>query len=191
MTKKTYQEILQAKNVKHISRRNFLRAAGLGAAGSVLAACTPKAAENTSDVANEQTSVDLGDELVLATWPNYHNEANFENFTKATGVNIKVNAFGSNEEMLAKLQAGGTGWDVFVPTNYVIADYVAGDLIEKLDMSLLPNFDESASSEKFLNTMRTPGEADLWVVPKNWGTTGFVYNTNRNLRRYHELEAIP
>ena len=29
--------------------------------------------------------------------------------------------FGSNEEMMAKLQAGATGWDVLVPTNYTIA----------------------------------------------------------------------
>ena len=65
---------------------------------------------------------DLGDRLVFSTWPNYHNQANLDKFTEMTGVNIQINAFGSNEEMLAKLQAGGTGWDVFVPTNYTISN---------------------------------------------------------------------
>jgi len=40
------------------------------------------------------------------------------------GAAVQVNVFGSNEEMLAKLQAGGSGWDVFVPTNYTITTYV-------------------------------------------------------------------
>ena len=62
--------------------------------------------------------------MALATWPNYHDPANFEAFTAATGAAVQVNVFGSNEEMLAKLQAGGTGWDVFVPTNYTISTYV-------------------------------------------------------------------
>ena len=49
--------------------------------------------------------------------------------------------FGSNEEMLAKLQAGGTGWDVFVPTNYTISTHAQLGLIEPLDLTKLPNYD--------------------------------------------------
>ncbi len=66
---------------------------------------------------------EIGDKVALTTWPNYHDPANFETFTAATGATVQVNVFGSNEEMLAKLQAGGTGWDVFVPTNYTISTY--------------------------------------------------------------------
>ena len=61
---------------------------------------------------------------MLATWPNYHDPANFDAFTAETGAAVDLNVFGSNEEMLAKLQAGGSGWDVFVPTNYTITTYV-------------------------------------------------------------------
>lgn len=164
MNKKADSKMLQ------FNRRDFLKASGLGVAGMLLA--------NSSIGALAHDTEELGDTLQVATWPNYHNFANFDNFTRMTGVNINVSVFGSNEEMLARLQAGGTGWDVFVPTNYTIPTYVTLDLIEKLDMSLLPNFDESASSSKFLDEMRVEGEPDLWVVPKNWGTTGFVYNTN-------------
>ncbi len=57
----------------------------------------------------------LSGTLNLTTWPNYWSQENYDNFTKQTGVPINISVFGSNEEMLAKLQAGGTGWDVFVP----------------------------------------------------------------------------
>lgn len=198
MNRKTYTDWLQAIKNGQASRRDFLRAAGVGVAGTILAACAPEVAEeapqgDSAAVTGGQTSVDLGDQLELVTWPNYHNNANIENFTKMTGVNVNVTVFGSNEEMLAKLQAGGTGWDVFVPTNYTIKTYVELDLIEKLDMSRLPNFDEAANEQRFLDEMRTEGESDLWVVPKNWGTTGFIYNTEfieedlTTWKEFHEL----
>ena len=48
----------------------------------------------------------LSGTLNLTTWPNYFSQENYDNFTKQTGVPINVAVFGSNEEMLAKLQAG-------------------------------------------------------------------------------------
>lgn len=154
-----------------ISRRDFIRLTGIGFAAAILAACAP------STSADPSASDDLGDRLELTTWPNYHNLANFEAFTKATGVNINVNVFGSNEEMLAKLQAGGTGWDVFVPTNYTISTYVKLDLIEALDLARLPNFDAASFEERFLNESKVPGDAGLYAIPKNWGTTGYMVRT--------------
>ena len=77
--------------------------------------------------------------------------------------------------MLAKLQAGGSGWDVFVPTNYTITTYVGEDLIEPLDLSKIPNFDAASYNQRFAG----PGTVDgtVYAVPKNWGTTGFAVNT--------------
>jgi spermidine/putrescine transport system substrate-binding protein len=122
-------------------------------------------------------STDLGDRLVFSTWPNYWNQANLDEFTANTGVNIQVNAFGSNEEMLAKLQAGGTGWDVFVPTNYTISNYVELGLIQELDLSRIPNYDASANNPKFAGPATVNGK--VYCVPKNWGTTGFIINSNK------------
>ncbi len=111
----------------------------------------------------------------FTTWPNYFAQENLDNFTKKTGVKINVAIFGSNEEMLAKLQAGSTGWDVFVPTNYTISTYKELDLIEPLDLKMLPNYDHSAQEARFLE----PGTIDgvVYAVPKDWGTTGFAINT--------------
>ena len=116
--------------------------------------------------------------MVLATWPNYHDPANFDAFTEATGAAVDVNVFGSNEEMLAKLQAGGSGWDVFVPTNYTITTYVGENLIEPLDAARMPNFDPAAFDQRFAG----PGIVDgtLYAVSKNWGTTGYAVNISKN-----------
>ena len=92
-----------------------------------------------------------------------------------TGAKPQVNVFGSNEEMLAKLQAGGTGWDVIVPTNYTITTYVDLDLIEPLDLAKLPNFVQDAYESRFTEQGIVNGK--VYAVPKDWGTTGYVINT--------------
>ncbi len=179
MSKKSDQPISKKKFVQElrryergsISRRQFLGVTGLGMATAVMGAAVPGLLPRKSWAAG-----DLGDRLVFSTWPNYHNPANIEEFTKTTGVNVQINAFGSNEEMLAKLQAGGTGWDVFVPTNYTISEYVKLDLIQELDLSKLPNYDAASNNPKFAGPATVNGK--VYAVPKNWGTTGFVVNTN-------------
>jgi spermidine/putrescine transport system substrate-binding protein len=79
--------------------------------------------------------------------------------------------------MLAKLQAGGSGWDVFVPTNYAVPTYVKADLIEPLDLSKLPNFDPAAFDPRFADAGTIDGT--VYAVPKNWGTTGIAFNSSR------------
>ena len=101
---------------------------------------------------------ELGDTLNFTTWPNYFAQENFDKFTADTGVAINVSVFGSNEEMLAKLQAGGTGWDVFVPTNYTISTYKELDLIEPLDLARLPNFDPSTHDQRFIGEANIDGK---------------------------------
>ena len=155
-----------------VSRRHFLGATGLGAAMAVMASAVPGLAPRRAHAYGE-----LGDRLIFSTWPNYFNPVNIEEFTATTGVNIQVNVFGSNEEMLAKLQAGGAGWDVFVPTNYTISTYVELGLIQELDLARLPNYDADAQNPIFAGPATVNGKT--YAVPKNWGTTGFVVNTNR------------
>jgi spermidine/putrescine transport system substrate-binding protein len=115
--------------------------------------------------------------VTLATWPNYHNMDNIAAFTAQTGIDVAVATFGSNEEMMAKMQAGDSGFDVVVPSNYAIEPYVRLGLIQALDRSKLPNFDPSAIDPRFVEVATLNG--NLYAVHKNWGTTGFVYNTSR------------
>jgi spermidine/putrescine transport system substrate-binding protein len=80
--------------------------------------------------------------------------------------------------MLAKLQAGGSGWDVFVPTNYTITTYVGEGLIEPLELGLIPNYDPGYFEPRFSDAGTVDGT--VYAVPKNWGTTGYVVNTAEN-----------
>ncbi|RVI32019.1 spermidine/putrescine ABC transporter substrate-binding protein, partial [Sinorhizobium meliloti] len=154
-----------------VSRRHFLGVTGLGLATAVLAR-QPGLFNSAAYAAG-----DLGTQMSIATWPNYHDPATFEAFTAATGVAVEVNVFGSNEEMLAKLQAGGIGWDLFVPTNYTISTYVKLGLIDELDLSKLPNYDASTENARFTNEGIVEGKT--YAVPKNWGTTGIAVNSDK------------
>jgi spermidine/putrescine transport system substrate-binding protein len=170
ISKKKFMEELRRYQKGSVTRRHFMGVTGLGAATAVLGAAVP-GLRATPAMAEGH----IGDRVVLATWPNYHDTTNFDMFTDQTGAFMQVNVFGSNEEMLAKLQAGGSGWDVFVPTNYTITTYVDEDLIEPLDVSKLPNYDASAFDARFADAGTVDGV--LYAVPKNWGTTGFAVNT--------------
>jgi spermidine/putrescine transport system substrate-binding protein len=154
-----------------VTRRHFLGVTGLGLAAAVLAR---QPGLFTSEAYAQE---DLGSTMSLATWPNYHDPASFEAFTAATGVAVEVNVFGSNEEMLAKLQAGGTGWDLFVPTNYTISTYAGLGLIDPLDVSKVPNFDPKTQNTRFTNEGTVDGK--VYALPKNWGTTGIAFNSDK------------
>ncbi|MCV2864769.1 ABC transporter substrate-binding protein [Albidovulum sediminicola] len=173
ISKRKFMEELYRYRRGSVTRRHFLGVTGLGTATAVLAAAVPGLRPRPAFAAG-----DIGDRVVLATWPNYHDPANFEAFTAATGAAVDVNVFGSNEEMLAKLQAGGSGWDVFVPTNYTITTYVGEGLIEPLDAARMANYDPAAFDARFAG----PGNVDgtLYAVSKNWGTTGYAINISKN-----------
>ena len=170
LSREAFMRALWSYKRGSITRRDFLGVTGLGMATAVLGAAMPGLRPRRA-----LAQGNIGDRVVLATWPNYHDPANFEAFAAATGAEVQVNVFGSNEEMLAKLQAGGSGWDVFVPTNYTITTYVSEGLIEPLDAARMPNYDAAAFDARFAG----PGIVDgtLYAVSKNWGTTGYAVNT--------------
>lgn len=169
-TEKDFLRKLESYRKGSISRRDFLGQTGLGLATAVLAGSMPGFARRAWAEGN------IGDRVVIATWPNYHAPESLEAFRAATGAAVDVNVFGSNEEMLAKLQAGGAGWDVVVATNYTISTYVEQGIIEELDLSRIPNFDAASFDPRFAG----PGVIDgkTYAIPRNIGTTGYCVNTN-------------
>ena len=168
ITEKEFMHELERYRKGSITRRHFLGVTGLGTAMMAMAGAGVLSRPAFA-------AEDLGNRLNFATWPNYMDEANIAAFTEATGVHVNVSVFGSNEEMLAKLQAGGTGWDVFVPTNYTISTYADLDLIEEIDLSRVPNFNAATNNPKF--TAEGSYKGKVYTVPKDWGTTGYVVNT--------------
>jgi spermidine/putrescine transport system substrate-binding protein len=170
MTQKQFADELMRFKKGSITRRHFLGVTGLGLAASVLGG-------RTGLLGSPAYAADLGTQMSIATWPNYHDPATFDAFTKKTGVAVEVNVFGSNEEMLAKLQAGASGWDLFVPTNYTISTYHKLGLIDELDLAKLPNFSPSTQNQRFTHEGAIDGKT--YAVPKNWGTTGIAFNSSK------------
>lgn len=168
LTQKRFADELKRFKRGSVTRRHFLGVTGLGLATAVLG-------RNIGPLSGDAFAQDLGTQMSIATWPNYHDPATFEEFTKKTGVAVEVNVFGSNEEMLAKLQAGASGWDLFVPTNYTISTYQKLGLIEELDLTKIPNFDDSTQNQRFTHEGKIDGKT--YAVPKNWGTTGIAFNS--------------
>ncbi|KQB12165.1 spermidine/putrescine ABC transporter substrate-binding protein [Rhodobacter capsulatus] len=171
ITRQKFIEELHRYRKGSVTRRHFLGVTGLGTAMAVLGGALPMLRPGPA------LAGDIGDRVILATWPNYHDVANFDLFRDQTGAAVQVNVFGSNEEMLAKLQAGGSGWDLFVPTNYTLTTYVEADLIEPLDLSKLPNYDAAAFEARFAEAGTVGGK--LYAVPKNWGTTGMAWDSGK------------
>ncbi|MBT9386051.1 spermidine/putrescine ABC transporter substrate-binding protein [Pseudooceanicola sp. CBS1P-1] len=171
ISRKAFIEELRRYQKGSVTRRHFLGVTGLGTAMAVMGGSMPALLPGRARAA------DLGNRVVLATWPNYHDPANFDDFADKFGVYTQVNVFGSNEEMLAKIQAGGSGWDVFVPTNYAIQTYVDADLIEPLDLSKIPNYDPASFDPRFAVAGTIDGK--VYAVPKNWGTTGIAFNSKK------------
>src|SRR5215218_9883979 len=81
----------------------------------------------------------LEKELHIYNWSDYIAEDTVSNFEREFGVRVSYDTYESNEEMVAKLQAGASGYDIIVPSGYILPVLVATDLIVPLRRSYLPN----------------------------------------------------
>jgi spermidine/putrescine transport system substrate-binding protein len=157
---------------KSISRGDFLRVMGAGAvAGSTLSvlACQPNTTAQSSGGGGSGPEEKA---LNFYNWGDYVAKSTIPDFEKQTGIKVTQDFYGSNEELLAKLQAGGTGYDVIVPSDYMISIMIKSEILEPLDMSKIPNFKNVGDNYKGLPYDPT----NRYSVPYQWGTTGILYN---------------
>ena len=168
-----------------IPRREFVfRALGLGlslgSVGALLQACQrgDQPPRGGTDSAPAEAMADLGPiekELHVYNWSDYIAEDTVPNFEKEFGVKVSYDTYESNEEMVAKLQAGATGYDIVVPSGYIIPVMVATDLITPINKKYIPNFNNI--SPIFLNLPTDQGNKH--TVPWQWGTSGIAYRTDK------------
>lgn len=111
-------------------------------------------------------------ELNLYAWSEYVPQAMLDSFSKATGIKVNYDTYSSNEELLAKLQAGASGYDVIIPSDYIVTVMIHQGMLEALDMGKIPNFKNI--NPEFQNPDFDPG--NKYSVPYQWGTTGLLYN---------------
>jgi spermidine/putrescine-binding protein len=115
---------------------------------------------------------ELAKELHVYNWSEYIDPQIYEDFEEEFGVHVVEDTFGSNEELLAKLQAGATGYDVIVPSDYMVEIMIEEGLLAELNHDNVPNL--SNIDPKFGDPPYDPGM--VHCVPYQWGTTGIGYN---------------
>lgn len=110
-------------------------------------------------------------------WSDYIDDTILSDFTKETGIKVVYDTFDSNESAEAKLLAGGTGYDVVVPTADFLQRQIQAGVFQKLDKSKLPNlvnmWDEISARVAFAD----PGNE--YAINYMWGTNGIGYNVKK------------
>jgi spermidine/putrescine transport system substrate-binding protein len=160
-----------------VTRREFIGRSGtlglgLSSLGAILTAC------GRDRSAGDGRTADLGPlekELHIYNWSDYIAEDTIPNFEKEFGVKVTYDTFESNEEMIARLRAGSSGYDLVVPSNYVVPMLTATGLAAELNRKYLPNLGNLAPT--FVNPVFD--SENRHAIPYQWGTTGFAYRTDK------------
>ena len=118
---------------------------------------------------------DLSGTLHYYNWIDYVNPETYAAFTKATGVKVRKSYFVSNEALLSRLKGDARGYDLAAPSGYMVTTLARDGLLERIDWKLLPRVRKTIDP-KFLGLPYDP--KNEWSVPKDWGTTGFMYRTD-------------
>jgi spermidine/putrescine-binding protein len=122
----------------------------------------------------------------LATWSNYISNDVVQQFQKETGYTLKLSHYSSNEELLAKLQAGASGYDVAVPSDYMVFTMIQLGLLQKLDPAKISFRSQIDSS--FLGKKYDP--QNEFALPYDWGTTGIAYRKDKVKTPIHKWSDL-
>src|SRR5437667_3847483 len=112
--------------------------------------------------------------LHLFTWSDYTEETAAKEFEQKFGIKVVTDTFGSNEELLAKMQGGASGYDLTVPSDYMVSIMIKQGLLAEIDPSKIPNL---AQVYKHLKGLYYDPK-NTYSVPYLWGTTGIGYNSD-------------
>ena len=110
--------------------------------------------------------------LYLYNWADYVSPELIEQFEKENDCRVVYDTYDSNEALLAKLEAGAKGYDLIVPSHYILTTLIKSDLIAKLDHSKLDMLDHI--DPKILPIL--PDPACEYSIPYTLSYTGIGYN---------------
>jgi spermidine/putrescine-binding protein len=119
-------------------------------------------------------SGDSEEVLYFYNWSEYIEPELFDKFKEETGISVIEDTFSSNEDLLAKLQSGAEGYDVIVPSDYMVDQMIDLDMLAELDHSKITSIGDIDPS--FADPPFDPGMAHC--LPYMWGTTGIGFNWN-------------
>jgi len=178
-------------SVKNKRKASF--AAILAAGALLLSACggestaTDETSAPATAAAGEFPTTGTGD-VNLYNWNDSIDPALLEKFTAETGIEVILDVFDSNETLLAKLQSGATGYDVIMPSDYMVQQMVELGMLQNVDVASFPNGQFIAP--EFMDVYFDPGRA--YTAPYMYGTTGIACNTKlepecENIKSWNDL----
>ena len=114
--------------------------------------------------------------LNVYMWSDYIDLDLVREFEKQNNCKVVIDIFDSNEFMYSKLKAGGTGYDVILPTSYMARVMFEQNMLEKLDHSKLPNI--RFVNQKVLSDLAIDKKME-YSVPYMLGYTCVAYNKDK------------
>lgn len=118
-------------------------------------------------------TVQAAGKLNIYNWFDYIPQDLLDKFAKEYDVEVTMDTYDSNESLLARLQAGVTGYDVAVPTDYMVAILKQEGFLEKVEPNKMSNF--SNVDPDWVDVYWDPGRE--YSIPYQWGTTAFMVDS--------------
>ncbi|MEM7519444.1 MAG: polyamine ABC transporter substrate-binding protein [Pseudomonadota bacterium] len=119
----------------------------------------------------------LADEVRVYNWSDYIDESLLEKFEAETGIELIYDVFDSNEVLETKLLAGGSGYDVVVPSGTFLQRQITAGAFQKLDKSKLSNAGNLWDVIENRVSKYDPGNE--YAINYMWGTTGLGVNVGK------------
>jgi putrescine transport system substrate-binding protein len=114
------------------------------------------------------------DVVRVFNWSDYIDEDILRDFEEETGIRVVYDVFDSNEVLETRLLAGGSGYDVVVPTGTFMARQIQAGVFQPLDKEKLPNLENMWPA--IMERIATYDPGNEYAVNYMWGTTGIGYN---------------
>jgi spermidine/putrescine transport system substrate-binding protein len=174
-----HREVQRAAG-RRINRREALGLGGMAMLAAAAAACgasTTTSSGTSSSASNPLAGKPLENHLEIYNWSQYDDPSTYTKFLKLpaeakVGMTYHETYYSSNDELLAKLHAGGTSYDIIVPSQNAVAELIQEKSLMALDKALLPNLKYLDPS--FLKPSYDP-TGDYHVI-KDFGITMFFFN---------------
>ena len=128
-------------------------------------------------VAVVSTSAAFAEEVRVYNWSDYIDEELLSKFEQETGIDLIYDVFDSNEVLETKMLAGGSGYDVVVPSGTFLQRQVAAGAFQKL------NFDQLSNAGNLWGAIQERTERydpdNAYSINYMWGTTGLGVNVGK------------
>lgn len=160
----------------NLTRTSMTRCVAAGLTTAVLiAACGGSDDDAQADVpAPVECTVGQTDgDLALYNWSEYIEDEQLAEFQAEFGVGLTQDTFDSNEAMQAVVSQGNSGYDVIMPSDYMVGIMASAGNLQPLNAAAVPNL--SNLDPEFTDRPFDPG--NVFSAPYQVGTTGIAVDT--------------